>query len=420
MGSTGGKRLVRSSVTRLLESEGHPKVILCNRDSGKWFQMGSDLYSTVDAALAEGMPMEELAADLSRRSGVPADRMHHFLQSLLDNGIYEDPENPVAETLQEAYILITQRCNLRCRHCSNAMDGHGVDMSASVAARIFEWLARSGGRPRVVLTGGEPLLNPDLPAILADAKRILGTEITVQTNGTLLDERFVRLFEEYGVILDISLDGYDEPSVTLVRGAGVFDRVMHAIDLLKRLEYSAPYGLSLTLTRETVAHEDRFRALCDRVGAKPTVRLISLAGRAVDNADLLVPIPEQFPNTPMSRETRDALMCAKTCSGLSESLAIDADGSVFPCPNLMRDEFRAGHFSEIDPTMLEQTQAFRNLEHYEVDSYPGCKECDVRYFCNNGGCIASNEGIQGQLALCGTKFCEFQQAEHRRALWTLA
>jgi len=403
-----------------LESEGHPKVMLCNRDSGKWFQIGRDLYSAIDASLAEGVAIDTIAEDLEQRSGVSRDKMRGFLDSLVENGMYEDAANPTPRALDEAYVLITQRCNLSCRHCSNAMDSQGLDMSASEASRVFEWLARSGGSPNVIITGGEPLLNRELPTILSEAKRILGTGISVQTNATLLDEAAIAMFDEYSVALDISLDGCDEQSVSLIRGPGVFGLVMRAIEQLRNREYSAPYGLSMTLTRETMYREEEFRALCERVGAKPTVRLMSMAGRAVDNADLLIPMPEESPNITMTLRDRDALMCANTCGGLRESLAVDADGSVFPCPNLMRDDFRAGHFTEIDPTALEQTQAFRNLDHYEVDSYPGCTACDVRYFCNNGGCIASNESTFGKMAMCGTKSCEDQQSLYRSALWKLA
>jgi 7-carboxy-7-deazaguanine synthase len=76
-----------------------------------------------------------------------------------------------------------------CRFCDTdfvGTDGTGggrfPDASALAAAVAAQWPAGAGGRPYVVCTGGEPLLQLDSPLI--DALHAAGFEIAIETNGT--------------------------------------------------------------------------------------------------------------------------------------------------------------------------------------------------------------------------------------------
>lgn len=85
--------------------------------------------------------------------------------------------------------LERQRADAVCRFCDTDFVGVGPDggkfaNATELAARIAaDWPAAKGGRPFVVCTGGEPLLQLD--AALIDALHRLGFEIAVETNGTL-------------------------------------------------------------------------------------------------------------------------------------------------------------------------------------------------------------------------------------------
>ena len=80
------------------------------------------------------------------------------------------------------------RATATCSFCDTDFVGVGPDggrfataeaLAEAVASR---WPAAGGGRPLVVCTGGEPLLQLDGPAI--DALHALGFEVAVETNGT--------------------------------------------------------------------------------------------------------------------------------------------------------------------------------------------------------------------------------------------
>jgi MoaA/NifB/PqqE/SkfB family radical SAM enzyme len=104
-------------------------------------------------------------------------------------------------------VAVTNACNAQCRFCGFPQVPPDRVRHADPArlVRGFEALARAGIK-YVTITGGEPLLYPDLGACLARARDV-GLETLVVTNGALLTPALVRTLGEAGVhTLIISLD----------------------------------------------------------------------------------------------------------------------------------------------------------------------------------------------------------------------
>lgn len=81
-------------------------------------------------------------------------------------------------------------CNLRCPYCYNTglILGNDAPESLNTVEQLFEHLERRTGiLTGLVISGGEPLINPYTPIIIKKAKE-LGYKIKLDTNGTLPDE----------------------------------------------------------------------------------------------------------------------------------------------------------------------------------------------------------------------------------------
>ncbi len=133
---------------------------------------------------------------------------------------------------QSLSLTILERCNLACRMCDQ---GHssGRMLSAEALARLEPALA---GAQSVCLTGGEPLLHPDLLDFLTLCQRHQCQTI-IQTNATLLTERMARRLIERGVTrLKISVDGARPETYNRIRRGADFTRVMGHIQGLTRLK----------------------------------------------------------------------------------------------------------------------------------------------------------------------------------------
>ena len=108
------------------------------------------------------------------------------------------PQPPLAGPLSDTYgrvhsdlrISVTDRCNIRCFYC---MPEHGAKF-APVSSQLtfaeilrFARLAAGLGIRKIRLTGGEPLLRPKLPDLIAALADVPGIQdLALTTNGVLL------------------------------------------------------------------------------------------------------------------------------------------------------------------------------------------------------------------------------------------
>jgi MoaA/NifB/PqqE/SkfB family radical SAM enzyme len=120
---------------------------------------------------------------------------------------------------------LIRRCNLACQHCysiSADVDFPG-ELATSDIVRTIEDL-RAFGVPALILSGGEPLLHPDLCEIGTRAKA-LGLYVGLSTNGTLIDDARVAELARVGFdYVGISLDGIEATHDRFRRKAGATRR----------------------------------------------------------------------------------------------------------------------------------------------------------------------------------------------------
>jgi heme d1 biosynthesis radical SAM protein NirJ len=144
---------------------------------------------------------------------------------------------------------LVRRCNLACKHCyaiSADVDFPGELNTGEVFA-VMDDLARFRV-PALVLSGGEPLLRPDLFDITRRAKET-GFFVALSTNGTLIDEGNVGRIRDAGYdYVGVSLDGRRETHDRFRRRAGAHDRSVTALRLCR--DAGIKVGVRFTLTQD--------------------------------------------------------------------------------------------------------------------------------------------------------------------------
>ena len=109
------------------------------------------------------------------------------------------PYRPVA-----AHLIPTRRCNLSCTYC-NEFDGHSTPVPTTDVIRRIDRLSALG-TGIITLSGGEPLLHPDLDAIIRRIREN-GAIATLITNGYLLTRDRIERLNHAGLDhLQISID----------------------------------------------------------------------------------------------------------------------------------------------------------------------------------------------------------------------
>ncbi|ASI68088.1 heme d1 biosynthesis radical SAM protein NirJ [Diaphorobacter nitroreducens] len=142
---------------------------------------------------------------------------------------------------------LIRRCNLTCKHCYALSADHDYagELSLQEVYTVMDDL-KAFGVPALILSGGEPLLRPDLFEIAARA-RDLGFYTGLSTNGTLIDAPMAARIAGAGFdYVGISLDGLKPTHDKFRRLDGAFDRSLAAIRYLAT--HNVKVGLRFTMT----------------------------------------------------------------------------------------------------------------------------------------------------------------------------
>ena len=191
------------------------------------------------------------------------------------------------------YMILSEQCNLACKYCflgnndrQKRMQFLSEDMTTDTADRAVDFFVRqiklSGldseyNKPVIIFYGGEPMMNFPVLVHVAEKlkdlreveKCVKNAEMSVVTNGLLLNEERVLKLKELGVSIAISVDGFTEETNKMrvdIGGYPIFSRILKTLDLCKRL--GVEISLSVTLSNDTIRDTQNILNLIDNYGVK--------------------------------------------------------------------------------------------------------------------------------------------------------
>ena len=135
---------------------------------------------------------------------------------------------------------ITNLCNLRCKHCyqDDFSKSHDLDWPGlkKVYENILTALREWDQKACIHLTGGEPLIKPELFPLLSDLnQQTMVEELGIITNGLTINREMMRRLSSFSKLkkIKISLDGGDAKTNDSVRQKGTFNKVMRNLPIIK-------------------------------------------------------------------------------------------------------------------------------------------------------------------------------------------
>lgn len=313
-----------------------------------------------------------------------------------------------------AHIDITGRCNLRCIHCY-ASSRYGDELDIETLSRILKKL-KSLGVKRIAISGGEPLLHPDLYEILTFSP----DDISILTNAHLISEEFIEKLENLekkGKIftLRISLDGLD--SYKRVRNI-TYDRV---IDNIKKLlerelivvvnttimpfhtkeELIKLYNLVLKLRVDQwnvdIPFHEGSAKRNDIVteGKKYADIIVEIAKLYIKNKpEMIFDSVGLFTSSQLDPSYEPHLFQPdeNPCSYQLSTITIDAKGRIKICPSMLLSVGTIFDFKNLED--FRKSTKWRNYESMKVSDFEECPTCKYREICG-GGCRANviNKGL---------------------------
>lgn len=173
-------------------------------------------------------------------------RLSQILQELVNPTPLKPAQKPAAPVV---IWNLLRRCNLTCKHCYTTSTDINFpnELTTSQIYSVMDDL-KAFKVPVLILSGGEPLLHPDIFAISRRAKD-LGFYVALSSNGTKISSANIDEIADINYhYVGVSLDGLKETHDSFRRVQGCFDQALQGIQLC--LQKNIKVGLRFTLTQD--------------------------------------------------------------------------------------------------------------------------------------------------------------------------
>lgn len=280
-------------------------------------------------------------------------------------------------------IEITTRCNLYCKHCCYGCGNVGTDMPMDVFRSIID-VCISEEIPHITITGGEPMLHPDLREMLdiADESNIA---VTLFTNLTRYDISILSEIRNHRVHKVVtSIESYDSKTHDAFRRMdGAHRKTTDGIERL--VEHGVPVEVNLVIGPHNCKMIDDTISFIKGLGARCKIDVISPFGRASNND-----IDYQTIISELRRHNYKPDYSCGICSGM---LFISADGTTHICPSIREPDYSLGCLTDPDFSLTECKTKYNQIGLSQKD-YPGCRARAL----NMSGNIRNEDPIYRELS----------------------
>lgn len=364
--------------------------------------------------------------------------------------------------ITSAMFILTHSCNLECRYCFVHQEPCHMDLDTAFDATKF--LIRNaeevGETPQINFFGGEPLLMWD-SIIEPLVQWIRGVyrkpfDLSITTNGTLLDEEKIEFLKKYRITLLFSIDGskktqdYNRP---LHNGKSSFDVLENIIpqvvknfpnttfrmttipptcnNTFDNIMFAKYHGFKNFFVIPNIFEEwdessrsmlkNEMRKYSDyyinsyRSGEFP----INFSAYDTSFNDILM-INNAIKNNE-HRSLSRCHACGKCGLGSNKYASIHPNGNIYGCQEMTSNEgkdsiFYIGNIF----TGVKDKRRISLMDLYDSTKFTGanCDTCKLNRVCN-GGCVANNYLITGSMSHVPEMFCWWQQLILDEAIYVM-
>ncbi len=336
----------------------------------------------------------------------------------------------------------SSKCNLRCRYCfyhsvaeNRLIDDFGFMSEETIETIIKKTLLFADSLATFSFQGGEPMLRGvDFYKKVIELQRKhnvknVRIENCLQTNGILIDDEWADFLKENDFLVGISLDGPERMhDLNRVDAAerGTFQRVMDAIDRMKRIDvrFNILFVVTESCARspdnvyrffkrrafrylqfipciDPIAHSgDESYSLSNKSYGEFLIRMFRLWSQDLRSGN---EVSIRF----FDNVVRPALNEApETCSMMGRcrcQFVFEADGSVYPCDFYTTDRWCIGNIHNDELMDMASSEVCREFIGGSLAVAGECTGCKWRYFCRGGCRRDRDENLTGASTL--NRYC---------------
>lgn len=336
-------------------------------------------------------------------------------------------------------IKVTSACNLSCTYCSEGLrklENLNIETYKRFVDSIPKLLSHVGHKNvDIIWHGGEPLVigKKWIMEAIEYTNRVLSDytlTYSIQTNATLIDNDWVRIFKEHNFSIGISLDGYKElhDQYRISQdGEGTYDSIVNNIELLKSQEI---HPSLLMVLNSTAINLDKLWNSLEKLKLNLKIQPVVPIGKAINQIVLARNIYDNYVTTLkfifMKLLTSDMAITVQPISSIFTKLLTNKsagecsyngtctqnivtlypNGDVGFCGRMTNEKKDYIYGSILDQDMIslydsEISKKIRARQVFLKENY--CKNCSFWEYCH-GGCtvdaLSSNGDINSKYYYC--------------------
>ncbi len=364
------------------------------------------------------LPMP-LKRDFSYKYKSAVDEIFSNVQPFISEGT-----TVIRPWLNNLQIELTDVCNERCIHCylPNTRKDQGRSLSYAQVNDLLQQYKEMGGL-KVVFSGGEIFLHNNLFDIL-EICRSLNLMILLQSNLLTLRPFHIEKLKSLDIFnVQVSLYSSDRAIHESITGSkGSWEKTKKNIELL--VENDIPVLISCPVMKQNLSTVPALKAYADSLNVDIYFDFIMMAQCDGNGDNLKVRLnledtrkmlqfivaskPQYKKAIEESTSINDLLLKVfarrrMSCQILSDSICIDSDGTVYPCPgwnSMSLGNIRVMPLVEIWGKS-EKAMSLRNIKSTD---FAKCQACNLQNFCDM--CAVYNYNENGDIFTVCNRFCE--------------
>lgn len=352
-----------------------------------------------------------------------------------------------ADLCNRLVLNMTNKCNLACKYCyaeggDYGQENHNSFMSLEVMKKTINivFSMYSKGIRQIQFFGGEPLLNKSvlIAAIdyikkKAEDKNVDKPIFTIVTNGLLIDDDMIALFNREFESITISLDGSkrvnDKMRVMRIGSESVFEKVSKIVEKIHNSEKNYYLCMEGTIHDEHInefleggdipSYHAMKELAPDIMHISPMITKGNLSSKYVDFFKKWSSLEVNSGINNIKTKsiasllyfTKEKEVFGNGCGAVYTDIAIDVDGSIYPCFMFIGNEqFKIGDYNDNIEKIIESNGKVRrslsNANDNEV-----CNKCWVKPICNKsyGHCIGARYLANGDVSKPIKDFCDISK-----------
>ncbi|WP_443478755.1 SPASM domain-containing protein [Novosphingobium aerophilum] len=372
---------------------------------------GSQLFD-IDEALADELTLAGSSADGAATAAILA-------RLGLEPRADRCASTPDDRRVRAISLAVAQSCNLGCGYCyaqGGSFGGSPKGMDLGTAQAAIDMLLRETlpyEQVNIAFLGGEPLMGRDVVhastryAVEEAARRGIAVSFSITTNGTLVSERDIELFDAHRFAVTVSLDGVGgdhDLQRPFKGGRGSYARIMERIAPLLGGGRGCQVSARVTVTPRNLDllpmlnhftdigfHSVGFSPMLSAPGEQDEMQerhLHSMLEQMVScgrEFEARTAAGERYPFLNLLnalREIHRGTHRPYPCGAGAGYLGVSAEGELAACHRFV-DAPEGAMGTLADGVDRERQDVWLNERH--VHAQPGCRSCWARYLCA-GGC----------------------------------